>query len=253
MKATIPTTTSEPDVALWGMKTSSDARSRAAWVVGVVAAALLLGFGAWLVVSDAPVYRFLVRLCWDRDFMQATLRQWSILAPLVVILLQALQVVISPIPGEVTGWLGGFVFGEWLGFLYSTLGLTAGSLFAFWIGRRLGTAYVRRAIDPRVWERIEFVAEGRGAVLCFVIFLTPGLPKDIVCYLFGISPMPFWLFAAASTVGRLPGTWALSAQGAKAAAGQYVEMLLLTALVAVVAVPVYSYRSRIVSWLRRRA
>jgi len=64
--------------------------------------------------------------------------------------------------------------------------------------------------------------------------------------------MPFWLFATASTVGRLPGTWALSAQGAQAAAGEYVELLLLTALVAAVAIPLYFYRSRIVSWLQRQ-
>ena len=42
--------------------------SRSWWVVGVAAATLVLGFGAWLVVSDPPVYRFLVRLCSDRDF-----------------------------------------------------------------------------------------------------------------------------------------------------------------------------------------
>ena len=253
MKTTIPTTTCEPDVALCGMNRPSDGRSRSWWAVGVGAATLLLGFGVWLVVSDPPVYRFLVRLCADRDFMQATLRQWSILAPLVVILIQALQVLIAPIPGEFTGWLGGFVFGQWLGFLYSTVGLTAGSLAAFWVGRRLGTPWVRRMLGSQVWERMEFIAEGRGAVLCFAIYLTPGLPKDIVCYLFGISPMSFWLFAAASTVGRLPGTWVLSAQGAQAAAGEYVELLLLTALVAAVALPLYAYRSQIVSWLQRRA
>jgi len=66
-----------------------------------------------------------------------------------------------------------------------------------------------------------FLVEAEGAILCFIIYLIyliPGLPKDIVCYLFGVSPMPFWVFAVVSTLGRMPGTWALS-QGAKAAAG----------------------------------
>jgi hypothetical protein len=50
----------------------------------------------------------------------------------------------------------------------------------------------------------------------------------------------------------MPGTWALSAQGAKAAAGEYVELLLLTALVVSVALPLYYYRSRIMAWFQAR-
>jgi len=82
--------------------------------------------------------------------------------------------------------------------------------------------------------------------------LIPGLPKDFGCYLFGVSPMPFWVFAVVSTLGRMPGTWALSAQGAKAAAGAYFELLLLTAILVAVALPLYHYRPRIVSWFQRR-
>src|SRR5262245_10244451 len=90
---------------------------------------------------------------------------------------------------------------------------------------------------PKVWERMGFIVEAEGAILCFVVFLIPGLPKDIACYLFGLSPMPFWIFALVSTIGRMPGTWALSAQGAKAATGEYTELLLLTAVIVAIALP----------------
>ena len=86
---------------------ASALRSPHAWVA-VIVVALLLGLGTWLVVSDAPVYRFLVRLYVDKKFMHTVLRQWGVLAPLVFIVIQASQVVIAPIPGEVTGLLGGF-------------------------------------------------------------------------------------------------------------------------------------------------
>jgi len=65
--------------------------------------------------------------------------------------------------------------------------------------------------------------------------------------------MPFWIFAVVSTIGRMPGTLALSAQGAKAAAEEYIELLLLTAVIVATALPLYYHRSRIVSWLQRRA
>ena len=48
------------------------------------------------------------------------------LGPVIFILLQALQVIVAPIPGEVTGVLGGFLFGEWYGLLYSLVAQAAG-------------------------------------------------------------------------------------------------------------------------------
>jgi uncharacterized membrane protein YdjX (TVP38/TMEM64 family) len=62
--------------------------------------------------------------------------------------------------------------------------------------------------------------------------------------------MPFWVFATISTLGRIPGTWVLSAQGAHTAAGDYVQVILLTSVVVAVALPLYYYRNRLVEWLR---
>ena len=218
-----------------------------------MALAVVLALAGWLVWSDSTAYRWLARLYTDREFTHEMLQRWGVLAPLVFITIQVLQVVIAPIPGDATGVLGGFVFGEWPGFVYSTIGLTIGSLVAFGIGRRLGAPFVQRVTGPEVWRHLDFVVEAEGAILCFVIFLIPGLPKDTLCYLFGVSPMPVWVFAVVSTLGRMPGTWILSAGGAKAAAAQYTELLLLIAAVAAVALPLYYYRTKIVVWLRRRA
>ena len=221
--------------------------------MGACVVALLVGFGGWLIVSDASSARFVLRLYRDKEFLRETLKQWGIMGPFAFILIQALQVVIAPIPGEVTGLLGGFVFGEWPGFLYSTIGLTVGSLLAFRVGRQLSASFVQRLVNPQTWKQLGFIVEAEGVILCFVIYLIPGLPKDIVCYLFGLSQMPFWIFATVSTLGRMPGTWALSAQGAKVATNQYAELVLLIAIVTAVAVPLYYYRHGIVEWLRRNA
>ena len=194
----------------------------------------------------------MVRLYLDRVFLKKTLRQWGVLAPVIFIALQALQVIIAPIPGEITGILGGYLFGEWLGLVYSTVGLTVGSVAAFGVGRWLGTHYVRSLVSQATWDKMGFIVEAEGAILCFIIYLIPGLPKDMVCYLFGMSPMPLWVFALVSTLGRIPGTWVLSAQGAHTAAGNYLYVMLLTAIVVAVALPLYYYRNRIIGWVRGR-
>jgi len=194
-----------------------------------------------------------VRLYSDKRFLKQTLREWGILAPVIFIALQALQVIIAPIPGEVTSILGGYLFGEGRGFIYSTLGLTVGSVAAFGVGHWLGVHYVRTLVSQATWDKMGFIVEAEGAILCFIIYLIPGLPKDMVCYLFGISPMPLWVFTLVSTLGRMPGTWVLSAQGAHTEAGDYLQVMLLTAIVVAVAVPLYYYRNRIVSWFRGRS
>lgn len=221
------------------------------WAIGLGLAAVLLAFTIWRVVLGSPESLFHFRLFTDRDYLRDTLQAWGWRAPVVFIVVQALQVIVSPIPGEATGILGGFLFGLALGFVYSTVGLTLGTMAAFWIGRWVGASFLRRYVAGHFWERLGFIVEAEGAILAFVIYLIPGIPKDIVSYLFGISPMSAWVFALVSTLGRMPGTWILSAQGSKTAAGQYVELALLTAVVAAVAIPIYYCRHRIMGWLRR--
>ena len=232
---------------------SSAMSVRVRWGIAIAATALVVGYCVWLVWSDAPAYQFLVRLYVDKHFLKRTLREWGVLAPVIFMALQALQVIISPIPGEATGILGGYLFGQWLGLLYSTIGLTVGSVVAFAIGRWLGAHYVKNFVSEQTWNRLGFIVEAEGAVLCFIIFLIPGLPKDIVCYLFGISPMPLWVFALVSSLGRIPGTWVLSAQGAHTAAGDYQQVILVTAVAVAVALPLYYYRHRIMTWFQGRS
>jgi len=220
------------------------------WIIGGAIIATLVAACSWLIVTNAPAYQFLVRLYVDKRFLKHTLREWGVLAPVIFMGLQALQVIVAPIPGELTGILGGYLFGEWGGLLYSTIGLTVGSVAAFAGGRWLGARYVQKLVSTDIWRKMGFIVEAEGAILCFIIFLVPGLPKDVTCYLFGLSPMPFWVFAVVSTLGRFPGTWVLSAQGARTASGDYLQVILLTAIVVAVALPLYYYRHRLVEWLR---
>lgn len=211
--------------------------------------------GVWLGLGGG--WEFLIRsyhevlhLYQNPVALRQSLQQWGWMAPAIFMGIQALQVLLSPIPGEATGLLGGFLFGLALGFLYSTIGLTLGTLAAFGIGRWLGAKFIRRFVADHIWEKMGFIVEAEGAILAFILFLIPGFPKDILSYLFGLSPMPFWVFAVVSTLGRLPGTWVLSAQGAKVATGEFIKVALLLAVAAAVTLPLYYYRNRIVKRLR---
>jgi uncharacterized membrane protein YdjX (TVP38/TMEM64 family) len=224
---------------------------RTRWGLGLLILASCLGLLIWLVVTDAPIVRFTVRLYRDNVFLKETVAAWGWAAPIIFIAIQALQVIISPIPGEVTGPVGGALFGTFRGVVYSTIGLTVGTLFCFWVGRLYGEPLVRPWLSEHHWNRVNFVLEAEGAIFCFIIYLIPGFPKDIVSYLFGISPIPFWVFAIVSTLGRVPGTWVSSYVGAHVAEHQFIYVFLLLALVAAVTLPLYYYRHQITGYFHR--
>ena len=224
-------------------------RARWAIVTGILFA--LLAIVVWLVVADAPIVKFLVRLYQDKKFLKETVRSWGWMAPIVFIAIQALQVIISPIPGEITGPVGGALFGTWLGLFYSTIGLTIGTLFCFWVGRKWGEPLVRPWLSEHHWNRMNFILEAEGAIICFIVYLVPGFPKDIVSYLFGISPVPFWIFAITSTIARIPGTWVSSYFGAHVAEQQYIYAVAFLAFVVALCLPLYYYRDRIIKRLHK--
>src|SRR6059036_1508405 len=219
---------------------------RGRWAIAASVLIVTLAVVIWFATSDSSLLKWLMRLYEDKHLLKETVRSWGWLAPLVFIAIQALQVIISPIPGEITGPVGGALFGTWLGLIYSTIGLTIGTLFCFWVGRKWGEPLVRPWLSEHHWNRMNFVIEAEGAILCFVIYLVPGFPKDIVSYLFGISPMPFWIFAIVSTVARIPGTWVSSYFGAHVAEHQYLYAIAFLAVVVALCLPLYYYRERFI-------
>ena len=173
------------------------------------------------------------------------------LAPLGFILVQALQVVVSPIPGEATGFLGGFLFGVAPGFLYSSLGLTLGSGLAFLVSRWLGSKVIAKLFRTESLEKFDALFERNGALVAFLLFLFPGAPKDYLCYLLGLSKIPFKVFVVMVAVGRMPATLLLTLQGAQVYQGHYWAFLILLGITALAGGMLIICRERFYRWLGR--
>ena len=226
-------------------------------VILSVASGLLLLVAAYILwAPDAladlyGTYRNLVGLFADRKQLRALVLSYGNLAPPVFIGLQITQVVISFIPGEATGFLGGFLFGVVQGFVYSCIGLSIGSLIAFGLSRWLGMRFVRRIVRPGLYQKFAFLQEPRGIIVVFILFLIPGFPKDTLSYILGVTPIPVWAFFVTMTLGRMPGTWLLSLQGAKFQSGESYSWVLLVAIGAFLVLMGYFYRDRIMEHVRR--
>jgi uncharacterized membrane protein YdjX (TVP38/TMEM64 family) len=187
----------------------------------------------------------------DKEQIKAIIKAAGPLAPLLFISLQALQVVFAPIPGEATGFLGGYLFGIPLGLAYSTIGLTLGSLAAFLLGHWLEQRFVTRMVSAETMKRFDFLMEHQGALVAFILFLIPGFPKDYLCFILGLSPMNFRVFMVICIIGRIPGTLMLTIQGAEVFEGHYWSTLILVGLCLLLAGLTYYYRETLYTWIRR--
>ena len=168
----------------------------------------------------------------------------------VFTLLQALQVVVAPIPGELTGVVGGYLYGNAFGFLLSTLGLTLGSWVAFELASALGRPFVERLVKKEIIERFNFVTTSAGVTTCFLLFLLPGFPKDYLCYVLGLSRMKLSTFLIISTLGRVPGTYVLTLQGASIRSHEYSIAVIVAVICVVVIFFGYVYRDSLFNWIR---
>ena len=211
----------------------------------------LLLIGMFLTAGTYLLYSFgLIDLFLDRQRMTAFIHEHRAYAALIFIGLQALQVVAAPVPGEVTGFVGGYFFGSFWGVVYSTIGLTLGSWIAFLIARMLGRHLVEVFVNPEVIKRYDYVMKHKGLFLAFVMFLIPGFPKDILCYLLGLGHMGQRDFLLVSTSGRLLGTTLLTVGGTFFRDARYGAFFTVVGIGVAAILLVMVYRERIEAWFR---
>jgi uncharacterized membrane protein YdjX (TVP38/TMEM64 family) len=148
--------------------------------------------------------------------------EWGAWGPLVFIGLQIFQVVIFVVPGEVPQIAGGYLFGVWQGLLYSLVGITIGSGINFFIAKGLGMRSVNAVFGEEQVAKFHSLLETqRARIGFFVFFLIPGIPKDVLCYLGGLSSLRFGWFLLVSMSGRLPGVLGSAVIGDSAASEQW--------------------------------
>ena len=204
--------------------------------------------GVGLAVYSSGLYHIFL----DRNRLIEFVRSFRHASVVVFIAIQVAQVLVAPIPGEMTGFVGGYLFGGMLGFLYSTIGLTTGSAIAFLISKLFGRPMVEKIARRETLEKYDFLMEHRGVWISFFLFLIPGFPKDLFCYILGTSHMSFGTFLVISTLGRLFGTVLLSISGSLARGGDYRLLGGVVVFAACAALVSYLYRQRFLDWIRAR-
>ena len=90
-----------------------------------------ISIGCFLITCVFVVFGYQSGIFTDTQKMQAFLERAGVLAPLVFMAIQAVQVVIPILPGAIGCVFGVVFFGAVKGFFYNYIGICIGSVAAF--------------------------------------------------------------------------------------------------------------------------
>lgn len=171
----------------------------------------------------------------------------------VYLLLQVLQVVVALIPGGVIQILGGVLFGGIWGTVFCTLGIFLGSAMVFFAVRKFGMPIVEAFIDRKGIKRFEFLNDSKKLeIAVFILFLVPGVPKDVLTYIAPLTRIKPSSFFVLSMLGRMPTIILSVVFGANLSEGNIVQAVIIFAVVAVFGIVGILYHDKIEALLKRK-
>ncbi len=126
---------------------------------------------------------------------------FGLAAPLFLVAVQAAQVVLPGLFGCVVGTM---MFGAAGGFWCNYIGISAGSIIAFWLARKYGSGLVSRMFPGEKYEKWATWAAGSRfyTVVLFLGMVLPLFPDDYFCYFTGLTKMSARKFVAIILLGK---------------------------------------------------
>ena len=125
------------------------------------------------------------------DSFQKYVESFGLWGPVVLTLIQALQVVLPVLPGFLGCIVGAAMYGAVWGFFINYIGISAGSIIAYFLARKYGVKLVNKMVSiERHQKFIDKINKSKSyAVVLFLSILLPLAPDDFLCYFSGLIDM----------------------------------------------------------------
>ena len=134
--------------------------------------------------------------------LQEIIQSGGVYSYLIFMLIQFLQTTFIPLPAAVTTVAGVLAFENiWIVFALSLTAVLLGSIFAYFLGYKIGRRLVFWVVgkkDAIKWE----IKLKRGKYVYFLMMLFPFFPDDILCLVAGCIGMSFRFFLITNIITR---------------------------------------------------
>lgn len=213
-------------------------------LVGKIVLAL---FGGLIIVSVIKYLPYILEITISLDRFRDYIISAGKLGTLVFIFFQILQTVIAPIPGEVIQVAGGYIYDVTLGLIYTTLGMMLGAIIAFYFTRLIGASFIEKLIKKKKSQWILGIMDSKKfSITLFIFFIIPGLPKDFLIYVAGLTPIKPLKFFGILFVSRFPWLLASVSIGSNIRYGNYMSTIIISLIALVLFVFGIIYKDKII-------
>lgn len=176
------------------------------------------------------LWKPLINFIEDPNSLSLWIEEAGIWGPIVFMLLNAAQVLLAIIPGGPFEVAAGALFGPWIGTLMCDVAMTTGGMITFFFVRKFGIKFIELFVDKEELASVKFLhTNEKYESLLFLFFLFPGTPKDLMCYVVGLTDIKWYKWLLINLVGRFPAIL-LSALGGSAL-GEQKYGIVITAFV----------------------
>ena len=231
------------------MSQQENRRQHAKWVRAA-------GWGSAVVLAAVLITRYwqpLLALVSEQEFLREWIAGFGWAAPIALIVVQAVQVVVAPIPGQVVGLVSGYLFGVVWGTVYSMAGILLGAWAVMALARKLGRPFVQRFLPAQHLAKFDSLTQRGGPTAFFLLFLLPFVPDDSISILAGLTSIPIPLLMVLAAIGRFPSILASSFIGDRSGSLTLAQWALLGGISLAVGIPVLVYRQRLEAMVERLA
>ncbi|MDR0854362.1 MAG: VTT domain-containing protein [Clostridiales Family XIII bacterium] len=210
-----------------------------------------------LLVLGIPLFCYLhfpqlSELITSKTALDNLLEENKLAGAFIYIGLQLIQVVIGFIPGQIIQFAGGYAFGIFWAYVLSITGACVGTFISFTLAKVLGKDVVVMIVKEKNIRRFNNLMESKKAfVAIIIIYLLPGLPKDLFAYVAGISDVKMVPYVFTSIVARTPAMVASLIMGSLLHDDKYMAMVVLGAIVVAVLAACAIWRKRLYSVIDR--
>jgi|SRR3989344_514581 len=157
--------------------------------------------------------------------------KFGLMAPVVLILLQTFQSMISIIPSQITTIAAGYVFGPIFGLIYSLIGSFIGSSIVFLISRKYGAQLAMKFFPEKDIIHFQVFFRQKKSKALFLARIAPIFPNDLISFAAGLTKINYWKFSLISSLGFLIQIIILSFFGSGLAEGQISMPLIVVSIV----------------------
>lgn len=165
---------------------------------------------------------------------------------------QLLQIIICIIPGQELQFAAGYMYGFWLGYAFSLIGAALGTIVTYYLARLLGHDAMHMIFgEEKMNSIVEQIRGKKGIIIIFLIYLIPGVPKDLCNYAAGLSEIRLDRFLIVSLIGRSPGMMGSLLIGNQLVNGQYTSAIIIGIVAVVLCVLGLIFRKKVMELFDR--